>query len=147
MTRNFRRLAVIAAIVALTTTAEAAKGVKKVAASARNYTGAVQNVRLQNGAGTLQLRVAHHHKKHAAATMQQFTVTPATTLNGVHAGNVAPGTRVRVTAAGHVASNVQILTPHYVTGHVVRHRARVYHPHVSKHHLKHLKLKTKHKKR
>ncbi|MBI3863160.1 MAG: hypothetical protein HY290_14815 [Planctomycetia bacterium] len=135
---------------ALEGTAEAAKGVKKVApanGAPRTVSGVVLNVAHRNGSGSFHLRTAQHHKKRgvvnagapvANANAQfhshQFHVTAATRFahqNGTPASFAAlhRGERVRVQATGQQASAVQILSNHRAPGSFARNRTRVYAPH------------------
>jgi hypothetical protein len=135
-------------VVCSTGTAEAAKGVKKVAAGAgqRTLTGEVLSVTPKNGGVSFQVRTASHHKKQGAAavakpaTVHDLQATAATTLvnsNGTPAfpASVHHGVRVRVQATGGQATNVQILTHNHTAAHFTRYRTQAYRPHNSYAHL------------
>jgi hypothetical protein len=158
------RLAVAGAAfyLALEGTAEAAKGVKKVAPAnaganpgantPRTISGVVTNVTKQNGGAAMHVRTAHHHKKqgvvNAAAVAggnpqnhsHTFNVTMATHFahqNGTPASvfSLHRGERVRVQATGHQAMNVQILSQHRTRGTFARYRANMYRPHLHQMHV------------
>lgn len=143
-------------------TAEAAKGVKKVApaniagnnpgnATPRMVSGVVLHVTHKNGSGSFHVRTAQHHKKQGAVNAptvagaqpqhhgHQFHVTPATQFayqNGTPASFAAlhRGERVRVQATGQQASAVQILSNHRTVGNVARYRPPTYMPHLYQQH-------------
>lgn len=144
------RLAVMGAALfcGLASTAQAAKGVKKVAPAnnaSRVISGVVTHVAHKNGSGSFQVRTAHHHKKvtgtaTTAATSNpqqrvQLHVTAATHFghsNGTPASFAAlrAGERVRVQATGHNANAVQIMSQHRIRGTFARYRGRTYNPYV-----------------
>ena len=138
-------------VAAAATTAEAAKGVKKVgqASGQHTVTGEVLNVNHRNG-GSFYLRTAHHHKKYGTGSGvnagnpggavnaaggkrhhhgEEFHVTSATRFEH-HNGSAASlaslqaRERVRVTAVGHQATNVQILSHQRSYGNVWHHHRR-----------------------
>lgn len=140
-------------------TAEAAKGVKKVAPgnvagnnAPRMVSGVVLHVTHKNGSGSFHVRTAHHHKKQPGAVNgaavagaqqplqgHQFHVTQATQFahqNGTPASFAAlrRGERVRVQATGQQASAVQILSNHRTVGNVARYRPLTYMPHLYQQH-------------
>jgi hypothetical protein len=148
----------VACFLAVGTTAEAAKGVKKAAApdTPRTVAGEVLRVTHHNGGASFHVRTAYHHKKRgmpsqgASAGVQaqgqaqpqgqmhhhghEFNATTATHIehaNGTPATLAAlhQGERVRVQAVGHQASNVQIISHQRMHGTFNRSRARMYHPH------------------
>ena len=150
-------------------TAEAAKGVKKVAPAnnaPRMVSGVVLNVSHKNGVGLFHVRTAQHRKKMGAvnpgvnAAVNQpgvagnnqlhhthaFHVTAATRFghqNGTPASLAAlhRGERVRVQATGNQAVAVQILSQHRTRGSFTRYRVNNYRPHLYQHHIVHRRRK------
>jgi hypothetical protein len=157
MTSSSFRLAAVGAalyLAAVASSAEAAKGVKKVGQvnGQRTITGEVIAVNHQKG--TFHVRTAHHHKKLGAGNGgnvakpanapnaaggkrhhhgDEFNVNSATRFEH-HGGGAASlaslhqGERVRVRAVGHQAENVHILSHAHSRGNFQRHRPNRYHP-------------------
>jgi hypothetical protein len=124
------RLAVVSIVCGLaawTSTAEAAKGVKKAAAKGgqQALTGEVVKVQQNNGVGSFFLRTATNHRKRGVGQNvagnqgagREFQVNAATRFEGINGAKATlaslhNGERARVMATGMQANHVHILTNH-----------------------------------